>query len=193
MAVVTTTVTPVVSIDPYTGVDELLQNRSDFPRSEIRHTRRDVTIAATGVGDNQFVSISGNMPQNFAYCLTDLFFSLESAAGNTNNFDTTIAFGLIDSLSTGSARTWELHLPNLGSIAVKDADQKQIMAYHFQVMPSMVMSPPTGHQIGYELSAFNGTANDGAYLGNFYARFQQFDINQTINAAVNRQTPVRTR
>lgn len=193
MATITTTIITIDNILPYEGVGEVLQQRSDFARAEITHTRRDQTIAATGAGDDSFVVIDGILPANFAYTLTDLYFSIESAAGVTNSYDPTCGFFLMDSLSTGALRTWELHLPNFARAGVNGATGTEILAYHFESMPQMVMRPASGQQLGYQLGVFNPVQNLAAHLCNFYARFQQFDINQAIHVAVNTQLPVRAR
>lgn len=195
MATDTTTIVPVETLFPYSGVTELLQNRSDFPRAEIIHARRDVTIPLTGVGDDSFVTIEGFLPLNFSYALTDLYFMIESAAGATNNYETSLSMSFQDSLFTvaGAGRTWELYLPNFARPALSTVLSTQVLTYEFPMVPSFIMRPPDGHQIGYTLGLINATTNDTAYNANFFARFQQFDINQSHSAIANLQTPIRGR
>lgn len=192
MTLIVTNLTPLERIFPYSGVPELLQNRSAFARAEIVHTVRDGAIALTGSGDDSFVQISGALPVNYSYSLADFFFTIHSAAGDTNTYDSTLTFFINDDLS-GANRSWEIYPRNSGLIGQFSSGLSESMMYCLDCFPTMVMRAATGQAINYALGVHNPTTNDTAYTCNFYTRWQQFDINQVHDAALNSQQSVRTR
>lgn len=193
MAVITTTFTPEPSPDPYSGVSQLIIDNSDVSRGEIVFSVFDGAVALSGVGDNQFITITCLLPLNYSYTLADFFLSITSTAGETNGFDDALACRLLDD-NTGTDRTFAFMLPNhAGPIANFSAGLKEVLTYCLDCFPTQLLKSAGQGALNLNVQCFNATANDAAYEVNFYARFQQFDINQALNAQVNRQTPVRTR
>lgn len=192
MAVITTSITPSLKVFPYSGVPELLLDRSDFPRSEIEFKVLNGAIALTGVGDSMFVALACVLPLNYAYTLSDFFLTIHSAAGATNNFNTALTLFINDDV-LGLVRTYEIFLPNESTSAMFGATMIDTKTYCITCFPTQLLKGETGGQIELSIQGTNETTNDTAYTLDFFARFQQFDVNQAQNADVNRQTPVRTR
>lgn len=192
MAIITTNLTPIEAIFPYSGVPELLQNRSAFARAEIQHTVRDGVVAATTAGNTALVRIIGSLPANYSYSLCDFFFAIQGAAGEVNTFSATLTLHINDDLS-GTDRHWELYIPNESSLAESSTTLAMTRTFCLKCFPTQVMRAATGQQINYDLIIYDDTAEEEAYNANFYIRFQQFDINQVHDAALNSQAPVRSR
>ncbi len=192
MAVDTTSFSPNPSVFPYSGVSELLQHRSDFPRSEIEFITLNGAIPLTGVGDSSFVVYAAVLPANFSYVLTDFFLAIHSAAAATNNFNAALTLFVNDDV-LGVVRSYEIFLPNESTNAKFGSTQIDTRTYCITCFPTQLLRSPGGGAIELSAQATNETTNDTAYTTDFYCRFQQFDVNQAHDAAVNRQTPVRTR
>lgn len=194
MALITTTLTPVVNVFPYSGIPELLQNKSDFARSEILFTILNGVVPATAAGNNSFVQAACTLPVNFAYSLSDLFLAVHSEDAGTNNYSPIAVIFASDDGVAGTMRSWQIFLPNKSeAVGEFSGALQETLTYCITCMPTMVMRAQEGRQIRLWINLYNSSLEDEAYTVNLYARFQQFDINQVHSAQLNTQLPVRSR
>jgi len=193
MAIDVTSLAPITDVFPYSGVGELLQNRSAFARAEVTFTVLGGVIPLTGVGDSMYVLTSGTLPANFSYSLTDFFLGISAASGDTNTFDSELSVWINDSVVEGTTRSWELFPRSTGQLSSFNGGLISTMSYCIDCFPSNVMRSIPGQQLNFIIGANNSTTNQSAYEWNFYMRWQQFDINQAHDAALNSAIPVRTR
>ncbi len=70
MALVTTTVSPEVRIQPFTGISETLRERSGIARAEVVYSSIG-NWPATGAGDSRSIAFSFSLDPDYGYVLMD--------------------------------------------------------------------------------------------------------------------------
>lgn len=189
MATVTTTVTSTLTRFPYSGPRN---DESIIPLAEIRAAPSggSTSVAATGAGDNQFVTQTITLPQNYAYALVDLEIEISGAGGGAAiNFPQAIFCRFSNAASSASLlvpiEVYNHALARFASVNVP------AYVYSAARLPQLVMKPEAGDAAILELQAFNTTANDGAYTWISFARFLQYSLDQAFDYRVNTPLPVR--
>lgn len=192
MAEVNTAISASIAVFPFTGYRDAVVTPTQAARAEVRAQARNQAIAAVGVGDNQSVTISMTLPENFAYVLTDFTLNiLRTTAAATYNWPLQGELVFFDAVASGSrTREYQLGLTSPGT-GVKSGDQELATYKPIDVYSGLVFTRVSGENMLFQADLFNQTANDGAYSLDVTARFLQFDINQAFALAVNTAVPVR--
>lgn len=188
MATVTTTLLPIVSTFPFTGYVE--PNLTPAARGEVLAVLKDGTWTASGAGDNQRLIIRVNLPNNFAYVVTDVQLEIKGSVGLVYNVDLQGALNLYNAGSVAN-RTLDvpIGLTCPGDYALNLADQ--VATYRPLNLYKGIVIPAFNDNVRLECQFYNTTANDQQYDVDFVARFLQFDINQVHALAVNTAIPTR--
>lgn len=186
MALVVTTFTPLPELFSYSGLPDVITERSQFPRGEVAFNIFAGAVDAPGAGDNARISIQMSLPPGYAYVLREAHYSL--AASDTEDWEA-VAPLTFDNASSGDA-TWqapiELFSEAKGTsrrIYTKQSDLKQV------VLPG----GPTPGITSMLVSITHTNQNDDGLAVTVFAtvRFLQFDIEQAHHFEVNQATPVR--
>lgn len=185
MAIVTTTIVPVLTLFPWqsrTGVQDTLK-----PVAELMANSRDEAITLSGTGDTQETRWSVMLPPNFTYILKDFSASIDIAATNTwEDLQSLIYF---DTVSGGSSQTFEygIGLKSEG-VARRTGTTSQEQVYR------PIAPLPSFMQVGgglWTATFVDLTTEEGAANFNCTARFLVYTIAQQFDVQVN--TPLLTR
>lgn len=192
MATVTTNPVPVITYHPYAGVPDILAELSSIPRGHIDVSVEQGAIALSGAGDNQLVVLSVSLPANFAYALVNLSMSIRANSGSLLvDFNDDASFRWEN--GSGTARTIVDDVAmTANGVSTMASAPLGLKIWSHGALPNYVMSPANSSaQVGFTAHVFNPNVEDQAYLFNFYAKFLQFDIEQTLHYAPNAPIPVR--
>lgn len=170
MALVVTSVTPDPVPFPYSG----RQKPDQAPMGEIIFASGNQDIALTGVGDNQFLNLTCNPPQNFAYVMMEASLRIRvDNTGDTNNFNTIAQTNWRDNNKMSSFNQ------RMDAGAVFDnAGFEELTFVHAGNLPTIMAVPNSGEQTSWIMTCFNSTANDVAYVAVGFVRMLQFDLQQ---------------
>lgn len=185
MAIITTSITPDLVVEPYDGADPA----GPLPLREVRVVALQASIAATGAGDTSLISVKRSMPGNQSYVLTDLAVGLYPiTAAATNNYDN-VAPGYLSDSDDGTTRTWAEYIETVSAGAgwINPGGDGEVKIYGASCpIPKQQVRPSvSGQEPLLEWAVYNDTANDGAYLLDFFARFLVFDLQASRRAAAN--------
>ena len=211
MALVTTTVTPTKTLNPFTGISEITREKSGIARAEEIHSAYG-TWPATGVGDRRSISFSFSLDNDYGYVL------MESSVAFIyyNGYPKMEATGVMEvtsSLGPGGsdiASQWYPYVNNAGrqdnsgdtAIASITANtwnslypitgNNAIMVFNLGPKPTGVLYPYSQRNTIDVVAMFGEEATEEAALAyRFFCRFLQYDVVQGYNYVVN--SPVMTR
>ena len=188
MATITTTPTLNERIFPFVGTNEVISRRTDLPRSTVRYSCVDVSIPASGAGNDRAISCSMAMPENFAYALTEVEALVRGPAGGDIGFET--AFSQIE-LFVGSTRVRRVPLSYKFDQGVQMSSVYRKSNVFRVEPPKEVFLPDAEGMMFLTFQLMDATINGPDALFSFNCRFLQFDVNQAHHVAVN--TPTLTR
>ncbi len=211
MALVTTTVTPTETLNPFTGINEVSREKSGIARAEVIYSAYG-NWAATAAGDNRSISFSYSLDNAYGYVL------MESSCAFIvfNSYLKMEATGVMEvtsSLGPGASDVASQWYPytspggkqdGTGSTAVGSipayADntifpitgQNGIMVFNLDPKPNGLLYPYSQRNTIDLVSMFGEEAlEEPQYAYRFFARFLQYDITQAYNYPLN--SPVMTR
>ena len=193
MATVLTSLNPTQRPTTYAGAASIRREDSAIPVDEIEFSSKFSQVATPGAGNNQGLAIACAPPRNFAYVLSQIFLELRTSGASTNNWPNVITGTLGNSSVTAQTDflvPFEL-VSNGAGLLQSDAGAES-KVYCPSRAPGQVIVPRLPGATAYlSIQSYNSTANDVAYLVNFYARFLMFTIDQVRNYQVSYPTPVR--
>lgn len=159
------------------------------PRAELRFFGSEV-LAATGAGNNQAITITIQLPPNFAYVLESYRLQLVGQNSATNPSWSPLS-GLLAESNTGNGR-WSVPVQSPVPTAGFNGSAVPLTTWTVQDKPQIMIFDGTGGGNSLiQMSTLNATANDTQYVTHFFARFLVYDIAQAFNVSVN--TPLLTR
>ena len=192
MAVITTTAIAAVTYQPYAGIPDIDAAFTSIPRGHIDVSVESFAIALVGAGDTQLLRLSVDLPRNFAYSLVNVATSIRNNTLLTVKFEDNATLKLEN--ASGAARTIVYDVP-MTALGVATAGPTPLGLKIWgptAPVPNLVLKPATSvSQVRMSYQVNNGTDNDVAHQFNFYAKFLQFDIEQTLHYAPNAPIPVR--
>lgn len=188
MATTVTTLVPRMDLFGFTSLPGGAQERSAIPRQEVVFNIIDGDITVAAGGADQSLTITCNLPINFAYALMDVHLGINGADAadwsNTalgvwtdgDSSDRTIA-ALFEGTSKGVSQNTS---SSFGAVTRQ---------YTFGDKPGIILLPKNEPKLVVKVS--NATI-DGALMNcHFMARCLMFDISQAHNWEVNTPIPVR--
>lgn len=193
MAITTTTVTVPSRYFPWRAPRE--EGRTDIPRGELLFSAVEQTITAGGVGNEQQLFVAINFPVNFAFAISEFRVAIDSAAGNTNNFETMGACVVKGtSAATGLYEYWaKMNAVAAAGGTFDAATFQEAMIYDLgEDAPKMMIKADEANQNGQIRAWFrNLTQNDAAYEANIFCRCLVYDVSQAYDWRSN--SPILTR
>ncbi len=189
MAITQTTLTPDPMVFPFLGLGQLGLDRSNVPRSEIVFSGINEIVTLGGVGDEQRLDITCNLPQNFSYALAEFHADISTAGGTTNSWDVDAIAFLVD--ATGAGRSISVSMPVTANGVADDIVLPRVVYDIGKVMSAVLVPPPntSGAKLGVTFN--NDIQGAVGALVTFYIRFYQYDIEQAHHYSVNTPTLIR--
>lgn len=185
MAIVTTTVVPVLRIFNWSGATG--QGKASAPIGQLIASARDAAVALTGVGDSQQVNCNVTLPDNYTYVLTDASAGIDiaglPAAINWDVLGTCIYFPPADEPDNATyGLTWASDGAVQGPGVFSNQQYEMNARYpKFQLQPGAL----------FQSSFHNVTTNDIGAGFNFHLRFLIFTIAQEFDSRVNTPELIR--
>jgi hypothetical protein len=189
MAAVATTLnitgtSPYMRTFPFTG-----ERKPDQPLREIICTLLSAQVALTGAGDNQLVYINIELPPAKAYRCVQALVQLRATVAGTFGFQAALG-GLYQNDETAPTVRIPIEFQS-SALAMINVDIESRFYSATTDLPRVILAPATpAGQNFLQLSAYNNTANDTAYLVNFYARFFEYEPGMVHEWAINQLQPV---
>jgi len=193
MGTISTIVNPEPRIFGFSGLADAQLENSEVPRAEVVYAE-DFTIEAGTVTDDQAVFITCILPQNFAWVVVDLHFSVitsDKPNGQTVGWDSPANFVFADGPSP-TMRT--IQIPGIGrveGISMGTESNSSIIPYWFENIPKMVLVPKPGQAAQLSVRVANREQDRPECSGSFAARFMMYDIAQAHHFYVNTPALVR--
>jgi hypothetical protein len=192
MATTTLTFTPAARSFPYSG---LVLPQFDRPRAEISFLLTNEAVAAAGVGDDRILQVICLLPPNSGYVLAETFCEISTDTVDTINTWHENARYTIRNATMASNETQAAHLLCRGNTETDMGKVQGQGALKLYDCPPAKMvfkeQPNLGEQVRAVFEVSNPTDAGGAGTINFFSRFYQFDVEQTLHTAVN--SPLLTR
>jgi hypothetical protein len=211
MALVTTTVSPTVTDNPFTGLSETVRERSGIARSEVIYSAYG-TWPASGSGNQRSISFLWSLDKDYGYVLME-----SSVAFILNNdyldMEATGVMEISSSLGPGAsdvASQWYPYINHasrqnatgntaIGSIPADNYNSlypitggNGIMVFNLSPKPTSLLYPYSQRNTIDVVSMFAEDVNDKPILAyRFFCRFLKYDITQGYNYVVN--SPIMTR
>jgi len=211
MALVTTSVTPVIRLTPFTGISEVQREKSGIARAEEVHTSYGLW-PATGAGDNRGLIFSWDLNPDYGYILTDCSVAFISAA-ETFKMEATAFMEIGTDLGPGASdkerQYYQFHneaskQDTTGTTAIGSIQSNHfntmypagtdsyVMVFNIMDKPSALLYPYPGvSQIEIAVPFGEAATNRAVVAYRFYCRFLQYDVVQGYNYVVN--SPIMTR
>lgn len=160
-----------------------------MPRSEIIYAGENEIVTLGGVGDEQRLDITCDLPQNFSYALAELHADISTAGGTTNTWDVDAIAFIVD--ATGPDRTVNVSMPVTAGGVVDDIVLPRRVYKLENPMKAVLVPPPnsTGAKLGITFN--NDVQGAVGALVTFFIRFYQYDIEQAHHYAVNTPNLIR--
>lgn len=187
MALVTTSITPVISTFPYEVMAPI--RYTDQPRGELIASIQSGAVAATGSGDDAQVNIAVNLPVNFSYVMTDFSVSVETDGTNTWQSEACLVYVDAEAAAQRLVR-YGMRCP--GSIC-QDGDFEAMVYQTLFSLPKFQMMPFRGGAAGSQvfMRLRNVNLQEIAATVDMTARFLIFDVAQRYTVPVNIATLTR--
>lgn len=186
MAVITTTLTPVLTFFPWNDDSEIVAPPIQ-PVGELMANSRDEAVTLSGSGDSQECRWQLILPANFSYVLTDVSASMTIVAGtNTWSPEQNLMF---QDTTAQANQTFEfsIGLTSLG-VARHPGSVNQLRTWRpFLDLPKFQQR---GDSI-WQITLVNNNLEEDAGVANITMRFLQYKLTQQFDSAVN--TPVLVR
>lgn len=189
MATVSTTIAPTIRVNQFTGYVDARSPEGALARAEVLALTLGGSVAATGAGDNQFLTVNVNFPVNFAYVITDIAVGLSAAAGNDCNFANSLDAKFFDDLTAPIIRI-PMEVVAAGEAQAGSSNQGS-KTYVGKDLWSGLLKQSAATTPRLQLQGYNETANDGAYSVDVAVRALQYDIVQMHHLTVNSNIPTR--
>lgn len=187
MAVISTTFTPDAEVFPFTGLGDLVTDRSDHPRGEVSYNILNGVVTAGAAGDSQALFVRCVLPANFSYALVDIYASLVGTAlGDSDDWDDGGLFTMVEIVD--GVQTMACFM---GGHATGIAGVIKSWIWPKTVGRVVKGGSTAGAAIVPTLNLQNQVLDGAANSLQFYARFLQYDIVQQHHIGVN--TAILTR
>lgn len=184
MAVITTTVVPVITLFPWTDVGGQSPD-SIQPVGEIMANSLEEDVTISGVGDTQEIRWSVTLPANYSYVLQDFTAMIAVAAANTWEDNQSLIFLDLSATAVPAFR-WGVGLKAEG-VTRAPGTTSQLQTYRPNAYPKFQI---TGGGI-FQATFVDLTTDEPAAVFNCTARFLQYTIGQRYDASIN--TPLLIR
>ena len=183
MAIVTTVITPSLTMFPWSDLDGQ-QPDSIQPIGELMANSVDEDVTLSGAGDTQEVRWSITLPQNFNYVLQDITANISLAF--TNTWSDLASMILFDLSGQVPAFNWSVGMKSEGvTRGPGTVGQRQTWA------PNYLPKFQLGSGGIVQTTFVDLTAEEPAAVFNGTARFLIYTVAQRYNSAVN--TPLLVR
>lgn len=189
MPTTTTTLTPLAKIIPYIGPapSQDLWN-TVIPRAEIIFSEIATVVTAAAAGEDQLLLVTCTLPEGFGYVLRDFSMRMaDTEVGDTADWEDNGDLQLQDGPGN-STSTW-IHSMGIEKEVVSASATLSAGIYRLWGNTLSKVLIPTGG--GLVMLTRNLTIDGGPMFLNYFARFLQFDLNQTYRAILNTPIPVR--
>ena len=211
MALVTTTVTPTITLNPFTGISEVSREQSGIARAEVIYSAYGIW-PATGAGDNRNISFAYSLDNDYGHVLMES--SVAFILYNTIlKLKTTGTMEITSSLGPGAsdiASQWYTYTSPasrqdgsgntaIGSVLANNYNTiypltglNAAMIFNLDLKPTGLLYPFSQRNTIDVTSMFMEEAlQEPAIAYRFFCRFLQYDVVQGYNYVVN--SPVMTR
>lgn len=190
MAHVTQQFDPPPVAFPWIGITDLERDRSNTPRAEVRFFLSEEDVVAEGAGDTTRIRVALDLPRNFSYALAELFVSISAkVSGEANTYETS---GIMIYKNNPLAGVAPFRIfAGMEQASFTDLSGKPRRTYQLTRAPIMIAIPDEVGALSADLDFDCYTDATLAATLTVFARFYQYDIAQTYDAAVN--TPILTR
>lgn len=164
---------------------------SNLPAGEVRFGTISQTLTAPGAGNEQSVTMSCELPQNYAYVLLELYAAIAApAAGATGNNFEPGAFGILIDAPASNVANQGVFFGDTAHGSTFFTNGVENLCWNFTRLPNLVLI--AGSTTGLlQCNFMNFTQNETGYSITFHARLARYSINQAYNVEVN--TPLLTR
>lgn len=189
MALITTTLSPVLSTFMYSSDEGPHRHDTDEPLGELIASLQSGAVAATGAGDDAQVNIGISLPVNFSYFMTDFSVNVETDGANT--WRTEAAFTYIDAAAAADRLVrYSMRCP--GAI-MQDGDFESMCYQTLFSLPKFQMMPFVGGATGslVQMRLRNVNLQEIAATVDMTARFLIYNVDQRYRVAVNTPQIVR--
>jgi hypothetical protein len=216
MATIVTTAPLTERYEPFTGLPELQRSQSGIPRAQVLYVARTASWSAPGAGNDRQLQfdISLDTNSNYGYVLTDCFVRVENQAvagtvecsaigavdifpGGNITSSPWIATRLVAAPSrqnvAGNTAIGTIDADFYNSAFVEPGGTGMRFVLQENDKPKGIIYPYSnvGAASYVRIVIGESAINGGVYLYDFYARFLQYDIDQSYNFVIN--TPQLTR
>jgi hypothetical protein len=211
MALVTTTVAPTVTLNPFTGISETVRERSGIARAEVIYSAYGLW-PATGAGDQRSISFSFSLDNDYGHVLMESSAAFIVSATYIK-MEATGVMEVSSSLGPGGsdiASQWYPYINHsgkqddagntaVGSLAADAYNSfypitgsNSIMVFNLDPKPNGLLYPFSQLNTIDVVSMFGEEKLQlPAYAYRFFCRFLQYDVVQGYNYVVN--SPIMTR
>jgi hypothetical protein len=211
MALVTTTVSPTVTDNPFTGLSETVRERSGIARAEVIYSAYG-TWPATGAGDNRSISFSFSLDNDYGFVLMESSAAFIASGGNVN-MEAAGVMEVTSSLGPGAsdiASQWYPYVNHaarqdqngttaIGSVVANNYNTlypitgtNGIMVFNLAPKPTSLLYPYSQRNTIDVTAMFGEDSLQEPILAyRFFCRFLKYDVVQGYNYVVN--SPIMTR
>lgn len=188
MATTTTTVSPQPVPFPYSGMPDVIGEKTGIPRGEISFSEPDGSIIVAESAELQRLNIRCCLPIGYAYVLREMHLSLSGA--DTADWSL-FGHGIWQDAETASIRKHVMAFP-LFSPGVIPLETLTRSNYRSVNIPKQVVLPVSTAEGPILIATLVNPVADGTLMKFlFSARFLQYDIEQSFHYSVNSPAPVR--
>lgn len=191
MATITTSLAPNPRRFGFTNLPTLSQEESPVPIAELVFTTQFSAVTLSGVGDDQLVKLTCNLPVGFTYVLIDCRMDLQVANDSDMADWDTIAYGLISTAASGSQYRSPFQGISRGLISALDGGLPPRSMFQFVSLPSQVIIPSGQAEATIVVTIANAVQNSSAGFFTSFVRVLQYNVSQAHHYQVNTPIPVR--
>jgi len=153
------------------------------------------SITAKSAGDTNRLEVGLLLPQNNAYILDQLFIEIADASADGLDHYSNLGAAQLQFMDPGNQTDVMVNLVSQGSIVAGTAGTRKIWIpcqarFFSEVFYSRTGAGPRCYMYFYDTDGVNAT---GTLSMNYYASFLQYNVEQTVNVAVNAPAPVSVR
>lgn len=187
MALITTTLVPVIQTFPWSGGGG---NISPVPRGELIASIQSGAVAATGAGDDAQVNVAIDLPVNRSYFMTDFSATVQTDGANTWELGIDLVY--VDA-GDAAQRRMRYGFSCEALRPVFDGDFESLIYQCTFPLPKFQMMPLIGGADGstVQMRFRNVNLQEIAATIDLTARFLIFTVDQRYNVEVNYPQLVR--
>ncbi len=195
MATVAQNVTPLITYTPFEGMSEPQRLQNAVPRGMVRFFSNDA-LAAKPVDDDIVLNITGSLPPNFAYVISNLNFQI--AVDRVADWDANCNFRIFNGLPNALPGNEQWATFGFSSFVLSSLTNRRVLNFSTgsirEWFPNPIWRTQGAAGISFTLLAGNDVATVQAAGTMFFtASFYQYDLTQAVRFPLNFPIPVGIR